>query len=97
MTMARVSATILTSDDLFRARVSEMLRAGSVRVSVIDDRLARASAGSDVAIVDGRRDPAEAMTMIERLRAASATAAIFLVAADASPDLILQSMRAGAN
>jgi pilus assembly protein CpaE len=97
MTMARLSATILTSDDLFRARVSEMLRTGSVRVSVIDDRMARASAGSDVAIVDGRRDPAEAMATIERLRAASATAAIFAVTAEASPDLILQSMRAGAN
>lgn len=95
--MSRLSATILTSDDLFRARLSEMLRSGSVRVSVIDDRLARASAGSDVAIVDGRRDPAEAMTAIERLRAASATAAIFVVAAEASPDLILQAMRAGAN
>src|SRR5205814_2088052 len=97
VTMARLSATILTSDDVFRARLSEMLRSGSVRVSVIDDRLARGSAGSDVAIVDGRRDPAEAMTTIERLRAASATGAIFMVAAEASPDLILQSMRAGAN
>src|SRR5438105_8068218 len=95
--MARLSASILTSDDLFRARLSEMLRMGSVRVSVIDDRLARASAGSDVAIVDGRRDPAEAMTTIERLRAASPTSAIFAVTAEASPDLILQSMRAGAN
>jgi pilus assembly protein CpaE len=97
MTMARLTGTILTDDDLFRARLVEMLRTGSVRVSVIDERLARGTAAPDIAIVDGRRDPAEAMATVERLRATSAAAAIFVVAADATPDLILQSMRAGAN
>ena len=37
MTMARLTGTILTDDDLFRTRVSEMLRSGSVHVSVIDE------------------------------------------------------------
>jgi pilus assembly protein CpaE len=96
--MARLSAAILTTDDIFRARVSDMLRAGSVRVSVIDNRLARGVAATcDVAIVDGRHDRSEAMTTVERLRAAGTAGAIFVVAAEASPDLILQSMRAGAN
>ena len=95
--MARLAATILTTDDAFRARVAEMLRIGTVRVSVMDDRLARGPAAPDVAIVDGRRAPAEAMATIERLRTGGATAAIFMVAAEASPELILQSMRAGAN
>jgi pilus assembly protein CpaE len=95
--MARLTGTILTTDDVFRARVVEMLRSGSVRVSVIDERVARGSAASDIAIVDGRRDTSEALTTIERLRAGGGAAAIFMVAADASPDVILQSMRAGAN
>jgi len=98
MTMARLTGTILTDDDLFRARLVEILRSGSVRVSVIDEHLARGSAAAaDVAIVDGRRDPGAAMATVERLRSGGAAAAIFVIAAEAAPDLILQSMRAGAN
>ncbi|HXD20811.1 MAG TPA: AAA family ATPase [Vicinamibacterales bacterium] len=97
MATARLTGTILTDDDTFRAELTELLRAGTVRVSIIDERLARGTSAPDVAIVDGRRDAAEAMRAIERLRAANAGAAIFMVAAEASPDLILQSMRAGAN
>ena len=37
------------------------------------------------------------MATIERLRADAPGAAIFMIARDSSPDLILQSMRAGAN
>ena len=97
MATARLTGTILTDDDIFRARLVELLRAGTVRVSVIDERLARGGTVPDVAIVDGRRNAAEAMATIERLRSTNAAAAIFMVAAEASPDLILQSMRAGAN
>lgn len=97
MATARLTGTILTDDDIFRAGVSELLRAGTVRVSIIDERLPRGTTPPDVAIVDGRRNAADAMATIERLRAGNGAAAIFMVAAEASPDLILQSMRAGAN
>jgi len=97
MATARLTGTILTEDDIFRAGLIELLRAGTVRVSIIDERLPRGTTPPDVAIVDGRRNAADAMAAIERLRAGNGAAAIFMVAAEASPDLILQSMRAGAN
>jgi len=95
--MARLTGTILTDDELFRTRVVELLRLGAVRVGVIDERLTRGPVSADVAIVDGRNDPADAMATVERLRAAAPAATIFMIAAEASPDLILKSMRAGAN
>jgi pilus assembly protein CpaE len=48
-------------------------------------------------IVDARGDASSAMSNIERLRGAHAGAGIFAVAQAADPDVILQSMRAGAN
>jgi pilus assembly protein CpaE len=48
-------------------------------------------------IVDVRGDAMSAMASIERIRGASPGAGIFAVALAADPDLILQSMRAGAN
>ena len=95
--MSRLTGTILTDDDVFKAQLTALLRAGTVRVSLMDDRLARNGATPDIAIVDGRRDVAEAMATIERLRASAPGCAVFMVAAEASPDVILQSMRAGAN
>src|SRR5258708_6153282 len=95
--MGRLTGTILTDDDLFRARVVELLRSGTVLIRVIDERAARVVASSEVAIVDGRYDPSDAMSTIERLRADAPGSAIFMIARDASPDLILESMRAGAN
>jgi pilus assembly protein CpaE len=97
MATARLTGTILTEDDTFRATLVELLRAGTVRVSIVDERLARGATAPDVAIVDGCRNAADAMATVERLRSTNAAAAIFMVAAEASPDLILQSMRAGAN
>lgn len=95
--MARLSGTILTDDDLFRARIVEMMRSGSVPVNLVDERVAPGSAASDVIIVDGRHDPVDAVATIARLRPGAPAAAIFMIAAEASPDLILDSMRAGAN
>src|SRR6266550_5758423 len=95
--MAKLTGTILTDDDVFRARVVELMRSGAGLVSIIDERLARGAAAPDVAIVDGRNNTADAMGTIERLRAGAPGSAIFMIAGEASPDLILQSMRAGAN
>ena len=95
--MARLSGTILTDDDVFRARLVEMMRSGPVPVSVVDERVATGAVASDVIIVDGRHDPADAVATIARLRPGAPASAIFMIAAEASPDLILNSMRAGAN
>jgi len=92
--MARLSGTILSDDDSFKAQLATMLRTSSVPVIVGDDRR---GASPDVAVVDGRGDLASAVALVERLRAADATTGIFFVASSSNPDAILQSMRAGAN
>ena len=92
--MARLSGTILSDDESFKAQLATMLRTSSVPVIVGDDRR---GASPDVAVVDGRGDLAAAVALVERLRTADATTGIFFVAASSNPDAILQSMRAGAN
>src|SRR5438094_8211721 len=74
-----------------------MLETGTDPLSVLDERLARDGAAPDVIVVDARGDASSAMSTIERMRATAAGAGIFAVALAADPDLILQSMRAGAN
>jgi len=96
--MAQLVGLIVSSDDAFKQHVGRLLRAGSIPVSVLDDRHARDAVSSpDIVIVDTRGDASSSMPNIERLRASAPTAAIFAVALTAEPDLILQSMRAGAN
>jgi pilus assembly protein CpaE len=97
--MAQLVALIVTEDDGFRKQIGRQLRAGAIPVSVIDDRLAREGAASppDVVIVDIRGDSTSAMSMIERIRGGSPNVAIFAVALTADSELILDSMRAGAN
>jgi pilus assembly protein CpaE len=92
--MARLSGTILSDDESFKAQLATMLRTSSVPVIVGDDRR---GASPDVAVVDGRGDLAAAVALVERLRTADATTGIFFVAASSNPEAILQSMRAGAN
>ncbi len=95
--MAQLVGLIVSEDDAFKKHCGRLLRAGAIPVSVIDDRLARDGAPPDVVIVDTRGDATSAMGTIERLRASATGAGIFAVALVAEPDLILQSMRAGAN
>jgi pilus assembly protein CpaE len=94
--MAQLVGLIVSDDDTFKKQVGRLLRAGAIPVSVIDDRAARDGA-ADLIIVDVRGDATSAMSNIERLRGAAPGAAIFAVAIENNPDLILQSMRAGAN
>jgi pilus assembly protein CpaE len=70
---------------------------GAVPVRVTDDRFPREGIAPDVVIVDGRRAVANAMQAVEKAKVAAPMANIFFVAQDAAPDLILHSMRAGAN
>src|SRR5260370_41390624 len=51
----------------------------------------------DLVIVDRRGEASSSMSSIERLRASAPGAGIFAIALVAEPELILQSMRAGAN
>jgi pilus assembly protein CpaE len=95
--MAQLVGLILSEDDAFRKHVGRLLRAGSIPVSVIEASAIRDGAQPDLIIVDTRGDASSAMSNIERLRAGVPGAGIFAVALAAEPDLILQSMRAGAN
>ena len=80
--MARLSGTILSDDESFKAQLATMLRTSSVPVIVGDDRR---GASPDVAVVDGRGDLAAAVALVERLRTADATTGIFFVAVELEP------------
>ena len=94
--MARLTALIITEDDVFQKQCADALRSGALLVSVLDQRLAN-GASPDFIVVDGRGSHESALGTVERQRLASAGVAIFMVALKAEPDLILQAMRAGAN
>src|SRR4051812_18047769 len=95
--MAQLVGLIFSEDEAFKKHMGRLLRAGAIPVSVMDDRATRDATPPDVVIVDARGDATSAMSNIERLRGAHSGASIFAVALLADPDLILQSMRAGAN
>jgi pilus assembly protein CpaE len=95
--MARLIAAVLSEDEGLRKQITRLLRDGSTPISVADDRSASGGSSADLVIVDGRQNLAGAISAVERCRAASPSASIFVVARDSSSELILQSMRAGAN
>ena len=95
--MAQLVGLIVSDDPEFKKDAGRLLRSSPIPVSVIEDRGARDLATPDLIIVDARGDASSAMTTIERLRGGTPGAAIFAIALTADPDLILQSMRAGAN
>jgi pilus assembly protein CpaE len=94
--MARLIAAVLSDDDALKKQITRQLRDGRTPVSVADERSA-ATASADVLIVDGRVNLRVAIDEVQRCRIASASVSIFLIASEANSDLILQSMRAGAN
>jgi len=94
--MAQLVGLIVSEDDGFKKHFARLLRTGAIPVSVMDDRASRDGVPPDLVIVD-TRDASSAMASIERLRASAPGAGIFAIALVAEPDLILQSMRAGAN
>ena len=94
--MAQLVGLIVSEDDGFKKHFARLLRTGAIPVSVMDDRASRDGTPPDLVIVD-TRDASSAMASIERLRASAPGAGIFAIALVAEPDLILQSMRAGAN
>jgi pilus assembly protein CpaE len=95
--MAQLVGLVVSQDEEFKKHVGRMLRSGQIPVGVIDERVTRDIGAADLVIVDTRGDASSAMASIERLRAAAQGAGIFAIAEAADPNLILQSMRAGAN
>jgi len=95
--MARLVGSILTEDDGFRSQIAAVLRASSTPVSIGVDSHARDASQTDLVLVDARGDLVRAMAAVERVRLAAPSVAIFVVAEEAQPDVILQAMRAGAN
>ncbi len=95
--MAQLVGLIVSDDDGFRTQVGHQLRSGAVPISVTDDRKPREGAVPDIIIVDVRGNTAAVMAGIVQLRASSPSAGIFAVAAVVDPDVIVRSMRAGAN
>jgi pilus assembly protein CpaE len=93
--MAQLVGLIVSADATFAHHIGHLLRSGAIPVSVSD--AGRGSAPPDLAIVDARSDLASAITNIERLRAGIPGSAIFAVAANSDPEIIVQTMRAGAN
>ena len=94
--MALLTALILTDDAAFRTQTGNVLRGGTVPVTVVDERPAATGLQPDLILVDGREE-SEALTVIERMRGGAPAASIFMIAQTVTPELILQSMRAGAN
>ena len=94
--MARLAGVIVTDDQTFRTQLGAVLRSGPVPVTVGDERAIPEGAAPDLVVVDGRGAVAPAMSAIERLRLAAPHATIVNRALEAQPDVILQSMRAGA-
>jgi pilus assembly protein CpaE len=94
--MAQLTAQVVSYDEEFKRQVARLLRAGGVPVGIVEGRSPEGSA-PDLVVVDIRSDASSGMAAIERLRAGSSTLAIFAIATTAEPQLILQSMRAGAN
>lgn len=95
--MVRLTSVIVTDDSEFRTQLGGLLRLATVPVRVTDDRFPREGVAPDVVVVDGRNAVSTAMQTVERVRVAAPGASIFFVAQDAASDLILHSMRAGAN
>src|ERR1700738_2913889 len=94
--MAQLTAQIVSYDDEFKRQMAHLLRACGVPVGIVEGR-GPEGAAPDLVVVDIRADASSGMAAIERLRASSASLAVFVIAAAAEPELILQAMRAGAN
>jgi pilus assembly protein CpaE len=93
--MARLVGSILTEDDACRTQIAAMLRGAATPVTL--GGTGADASPADLIIVDARSDLFRAMAAVERVRLASPSVAIVVIADEADPDLILQAMRAGAN
>ena len=72
--MARLSCSILSGDEGFKAQLATVLRGSSL--SIVSGERGAPGASSDVIVVDGRDDPDAAVAAVEHLRSADPTAGI---------------------
>ena len=94
--MAQLNGLIVSDDEEFVTGTARRLRSGAVSVRLLDETSAQGTS-PDVVIVDIRFSQAAAMPAIEQLRGRWPNTAIFAIAAGVDADLVIQSMRAGAN
>jgi pilus assembly protein CpaE len=95
--MAQLNGLIVSVDEDFIMNIARRLRSGAVSVHLIDEHAAREGTTPDVVIVDIRAGHTAAMPAIEQLRGRWPNTGIFVVASAVDADLVIQSMRAGAN
>ena len=95
--MAQLNGLIVSDDEEFVSGIARRLRSAAVPVRLIDENAVAQGTTPDVVIVDIRASQAAAMPAIEQLRARWANAGLFAVAATVDADLVIQSMRVGAN
>ncbi len=95
--MASLTCLIVSQDSAFTTEVGRVLRSGKAPVSLVVDESSQGTSAPDLIVVDARASTPAAMSKIEQFRLSAPLAAIFAVALEAEPDLILQAMRAGAN
>ena len=85
--MAQLAASIVSHDEEFKRQVAALLRGCGVPIGIVEDRRTGAeAAGPDIVVIDIRADASSGMAAIERLRASSATLAVFVVAAAPEPE-----------
>ena len=96
-TMRRLTALVISHDDAFRSDVARLVRGAGFPVGIVEERQLGSEASPDLSVVDIRGNAATGMTAIERVRASWPAVAVFAIASEAAPDMILQAMRAGAN
>ena len=94
--MARLVGVIVSEDETFRKQIGTMLRTSSVPITVSADA-ARQNRRTDLLVVDGRHDLAAVMDGLGLQKMTAPPPAVFVVARESTPELILQAMRAGAN
>src|SRR4051812_23046783 len=77
--MAQLTAQVISYDDEFKQQIARLVRACGVPVGIVEGRSAE-GIGPDLVVVDIRSDASSGMAAIERLRASSASLAIFAIA-----------------
>jgi pilus assembly protein CpaE len=95
--MAQLAAFLVSSDDEFRRDFGRLVRSVGIPIGIVDDSRGPEHVQADLAFVDIRGDAPGGLGAIERIRAGHPGVSIFAIAQTTEPDLILQSMRAGAN
>ena len=95
--MARLTSSIISNDEGFITPLSGILRSVSVSVELVDEPQPAGTSGLDVVMVDARAEVSGALSTVGNLRSADPSVAIFFIAAETNPELILRAMRAGAN